>query len=77
MDKKLYYILGTVFIISSGFLYSFERFIAYYEWIGISNANIGSYYSSPHLPGVLTNIFIPIFIIIGFTLIVKGYKNNN
>ena len=77
MDKKLYYILGTVFIISSGFLYTFERFIAYYEWIGILNANISSYSSSPHLPGVLTNIFIPIFIIIGFTLIVKGYKNNN
>lgn len=77
MDKKLYSILGTVFIISSGFLYSFERFIAYYGWIGTLNSNIGSHSTSPHLPGIFTNIFIPIFLIIGFVLIVKGYKNNN
>ncbi len=50
MNKKQYYILGIIFIISSGFLYSFERFIAYYEWIGILNANVGIEYSSPHLP---------------------------
>lgn len=74
MDKKLYYVLATVFIIASGFLYSFERFISYYEWIGILNADIGMYSSSPDLPGILTNIFIPIFIITGVVLIVKGYK---
>ncbi|WP_300857519.1 hypothetical protein [uncultured Clostridium sp.] len=77
MNKKQYYILGIIFIISSGFLYSFERFITYYEWIGILNANIGIEYSSPHLPGIFNNIFIPIFIIIGFILIIRGYRNNN
>lgn len=76
MDKKLYYVLGTVFIIASGFLYSFERFISYYEWIGILNANIDMYSATPHLPGILTNIFIPVFIIIGVVLIVKGYKES-
>lgn len=76
MDKKLYYVLATVFIIASGFLYSFERFISYYEWIGILNADIDMYSSAPNLPGILTNIFIPIFIIIGGVLIVKGYKKS-
>lgn len=76
MDKKLYYLLGTVFIIASGFLYTFERFISYYEWIGILNADIDMYSANPNLPGILTNIFIPIFIIIGGVLIFKGYKKN-
>lgn len=34
MNKKLYYILATVFIITSGILYSLERFITYLAWIG-------------------------------------------
>lgn len=76
MNKKLYYAFGSIFIIVSSFLYSFERFISYYEWIGIINSDKGMYPASPDLPGILTNIFIPIFIIIGIIFIIKGYKSN-
>lgn len=68
MDKKLYYILGTVFIIISGVLYSIERFIAYFSWIGQMNAHTGSFPTEPDLSGVIKSIFIPIFIIIGILL---------
>lgn len=73
MDKRLCYVLGTVFIISSGILYSFERFIANLAWIGQMNA-LNSFPTYPELPGLLTNIFVPIFVLMGITLFVIGYK---
>lgn len=76
MDKRLNYILGTVFIITSGMLYSLERFIAYVTWIGQINAHTGSFPNAPDLPGLSTNIFIPIFIIIGVAFFVRGYRQN-
>jgi len=74
MDKKFYYLLGTIFIITSGILYSIERFIAYFSWIGQMNSHTGSFEAYPSLPGMRTNIFIPIFIIIGIYLFVSGYR---
>jgi hypothetical protein len=74
MDKKLYYILGTVFIITSGILYSIERFIAYFTWIGQMNAHTGSCPNYPSLPGIQTNIFVAIFTIISIFLFVSGYR---
>ncbi|WP_425803765.1 hypothetical protein ACHOLT_18750 [Desulfitobacterium sp. Sab5] len=77
MEKKLCYILGTVFIITSGIIYSLERFIAYFVWIGQMNAHTGSFPTYPNLPGLLTNIFIPIYAVIGIILLVIGYKESN
>jgi hypothetical protein len=76
MDKKLYYVLGTIFIIVSGFLYTIERGIAYYSWIGqrISASQVGSFSSNPELPGLLSNIYIPVFVIIGVIFYALGYK---
>lgn len=76
MDKKLYFVLGTIFIISSGFLYTIERGIAYYSWIGqmASAAHTGSFPSNPELPVPLTNIYIPAFIIIGVIFYVLGSR---
>jgi hypothetical protein len=77
MDKKLYYILGTVFIVTSGILYSLERFISYFAWIGQMNANTGSFPTYPDLPSLFTNVFVPTFIIIGVILFVLGCKKHN
>lgn len=60
MDKKLYYILGTVFIIAGGILYSLERFISYFSWIEQMNGHIGSF---------------PIFIMIGVILLYQDVKS--
>lgn len=77
MDKKLCYILGTVFIITTGIIYSLERFIAYVAWIGQMNAHTGSFPIYPDLPSMLTNVFIPIFAVLGIMLFVIGYKKSN
>lgn len=65
MDKKVNCILGSVFIITAGIIYTFERFISYFAWIGEMNANLGSFSTYPNTPGVFTNIFVPIFIFMG------------
>lgn len=77
MDKKLYYILGTIFIISSGFFYEVERVIAYYSWIGQMKAHVGSYSSNPQIPSLITNIYIPIFLVIGIGFYIFAYKKRN
>lgn len=77
MDKKVRYMLGTVFIIAAGLIYTFERFIAYFAWIGEMNANLGSFSTYPDIPGVFTNIFVPIFIGIGVLFWVSTRKDKN
>jgi hypothetical protein len=77
MDKKLFYILGSVFIIASGFLYTLERFIAYFAWVGQMNAHTGSFPNNPDLPGLSSNIFIPTFLLIGIVLFVLGYRGKS
>ncbi|AFS78277.1 hypothetical protein Curi_c12660 [Gottschalkia acidurici 9a] len=77
MNKKLYYILGTVFIITSGILYSLERAISYFSWIGQMNADSSSFPSYPNLPNIFTNSFVPTFIVIGVILFVLGYRKHN
>lgn len=76
MDKKLYYVFGTIFIIASGFLYTIERAISYYSWVGqkMSITQTGEYYAFPQLPNLLTNIYIPIFVIISVICFVLGYR---
>ncbi len=77
MDKKLYYILGTVFIITSGILYSLERLISYFSWIGQMNAKTESSPIYPSLPSINTNIFVSVFIIIGIILFALGAIKHN
>ena len=65
MSKKLYFIMGTAFLISSGFIYAIERltyYIHWYLWMGKQMMDIPK-------PG--TNYFIIVFAVIGllfFTL---------
>lgn len=77
MDKKLCYILGTIFIISSGFLYVIERWIAYYSWIGQMATRTGSYLTYPQLPSLFTNMYIPIFLILGIVFYILPYRKRN
>ncbi len=74
MDKKLFYVLGAIFIIVSGVIYTIERGMAYYTWIGQMTSHTGGYPTNPQMPGLLTNVYIPIFIIIGLVFYILGYR---
>ena len=64
-----------MFIVASGFIYAIERGLAYFSWIGqmMSASHTGSSPTNPQFPGLLANIYIPIFMIIGVIFYVKGY----
>lgn len=67
---------GLGLLIFSGVLFTAERFIAIIHWIGMSapvkmNGN-GTYPADPTMPGLLDNLFVPLFLIIGLLLLVIG-----
>ncbi|AGL02457.1 hypothetical protein [Desulfoscipio gibsoniae] len=78
MDKKLCYIFSAVFIIAGSIIYTFERAISYFVWIGEMNAAsiTGSFPSQPELNPLFSNAFFLIFILLGLAFFVFGYKKN-
>lgn len=72
---KVYYILCSVFIIISSMIYTFERFISYYSMIGerMSFSQVGNGMINLVLPNLSTNIFVPLFILMGVLLYIFGY----
>ncbi len=80
METKMYYILGTVFLITSGLIYTFERVMSNFSmsWgqgTSTSQGNVTSFYM-PLLPSLFSNVFITLFIIISVIFFAKGYAKN-
>lgn len=76
MNKRMCYIFSVIFIIASGILYTFERFISNLNWVGQINSHLGSSTNKPELPDVFTNLFIPLFFILGIAFMVKGHLSD-
>ncbi|WP_347488492.1 hypothetical protein [Desulfoscipio sp. XC116] len=74
MDKKMCYIFSTVFIIAGSIIYTLERAISYFVWIGEQIGRTGSFPSQPELNPLFSNVFFLIFIILGLAFFVSGYK---
>ena len=70
------YILGTVFVITSGLIYTLQRAVSALVWNGEINAKFDG--GIPQPPGPLepftNNIFVPIFLLVGIILFVHGKK---
>lgn len=80
METKIYYILGTVFLISSGFIYTFERVMSncsmsWGQGVSMSQSNVTTF-TMPLLPSPFSNIFITLFITISVIFFVRGYAKN-
>lgn len=58
-------------------IYTLKRGIAYYIWIGqmISVSHTGSYPDNPQLQVLLSNICIPIFLIVCLVFYVLAYRS--
>ena len=70
------YILRTVFVITSGLIYTIQRAISVLVWNGEINAKINGIVPI-HPPGPLepfTNVFVTIFLLVGIILFVHGKK---
>lgn len=70
MKSSLYLILAVVMFLASGIIYTAERAIAYYSWIGQMQAKTGSFPSEPELPSLVTNGYVVFFLALSIFLFV-------
>ncbi|WP_312115635.1 hypothetical protein [Brevibacillus reuszeri] len=70
MKASIYLILATVTFLTSGIIYTAERAIAYYSWIGQMQAKTGSFPTEPELPSLVTNGYVLFFLAFSIFLVV-------
>ena len=75
MDKKLGLILGSLFILTSGLIYTVERLNAYIYWF--AQTNTGSWDTIPQTMPLFKNLFIGAFLIVGIIFIVMSFKKES
>jgi hypothetical protein len=67
-------ILGCVFVLVSGVLFTMERFLAVLKWSVLTTPILtrgsGTYSESTVMPGLTTNFFVVLFLVIGVILVV-------
>ncbi|MBW8351072.1 hypothetical protein K0H71_16725 [Bacillus sp. IITD106] len=72
MERKITLILGSIFIVTSGLIYTIERIISMVHWSALTRT--GEYPTNPLSPSLLDNLFIPIFLLIGIIFIYVSFK---
>lgn len=72
MDKKISLILGLLFILTSGLIFTIERLSAYVYWS--AQINTGTYDTTPETMPLFDNLFIALFFLIGIVFIVVSFK---
>ncbi|MCJ8008625.1 hypothetical protein ACFFF5_08405 [Lederbergia wuyishanensis] len=74
MERRTSLILGALFILASGLMYSVERVISIVHWSALTHT--GSFPTSPPPPSLLDNLFIPLFLLVGIIFIYFAFKRN-
>jgi hypothetical protein len=74
MNKNTFLILGSLFILTSGLIYTIERLSSYVYWL--AQTNTGSWDIKPDI-SIFNNIFTLLFLIIGMLLIVIAFKEKS
>ena len=71
------FILGSCLIVFSGIIFTFERFISVFKWVGESAPvkinGSGSYPTEPVMAGFFDNPFVPALLILGLLLIIMSF----
>lgn len=73
MDKKICLILGSLFILISGIIYTVERLSEYIYWSAQIITGVYDTTNSVTIP-LLDNPFIALFLLIGIAFIVVSLK---
>lgn len=75
MDKRTSLLLGSLFVISSGFIYALERINSHVYWLGQVLAKInGSFPIKPDMPGITENWFVILFLALGLIFYIGAWK---
>ncbi|MFI8574935.1 hypothetical protein ACIGEL_04415 [Rossellomorea aquimaris] len=72
MDEKTGLILGSLFILTSGLIFTIERLSAYVYWS--AQINTGTWDTNPQTLPLYDNLFIVLFFLIGIVFIIVSFK---
>ena len=72
MDKKTSLILGSLFILTSGLIFTIERLTAYVYWL--AQTNTGTWETIPQRMPLSDNLFTGLFFLVGVVLIIVSFK---
>lgn len=72
MDKKTSLILGSLFILTSGVIFTIERLTAYVYWSG--QIHTGRWDTIPKTMPLSDNLFTELFYLVGIVLIIISFK---
>lgn len=75
MDKKVPLILGSLFILTSGIIFTLERLRAVLYWA--AEIETGSYQLSPKYFPFFDNLFIVVFLLVGIVLLLVSSRDTN
>ncbi|WP_053217691.1 hypothetical protein [Virgibacillus senegalensis] len=76
MREKTFLILGVVFFLASGFVYTLERLNVYVYWLAQSLN--GEFPVKPDMSEAFNNLFVPIFLALGIVFFVVYFvKRSN
>ncbi|MCM3743218.1 hypothetical protein M3193_03600 [Sporosarcina luteola] len=74
MDKKTCLILGSLFILTSGLIFTIERLTAYVYWS--AQINTGTWDTIPQTLPLYENLFTGLFFLVGIILIIVSFKKD-
>lgn len=76
LDGKTNLILGSVFILISGIIFTVERLAAYIYWSAqrLGAVNGGSYPTEARMPSLFDNVFVVLFLGIGIVFWIAFLK---
>ena len=79
MERKLCFVLGTIFIITSVFLYIIEIGVYYFSWVNqmIASYYIGSSLSNHQQLNIVIIIFIPSLLLMSIVFYILGATKDN
>ncbi|WP_391203650.1 hypothetical protein [Psychrobacillus sp. L4] len=72
MDKKTSLILGSLFFLTSGLIFTIERLTAYIYWS--AQINTGAWDTIPQTLPLSDNLFTGLFLLVGIVFIIVSFK---
>ncbi|WP_391117390.1 hypothetical protein [Psychrobacillus sp. L3] len=72
MDKKTSLILGSLFFLTSGLIFTIERLTAYIYWS--AQINTGTWDTIPQTMPLSDNLFTGLFFLVGIVFIIVSFK---
>ncbi|MDN4607203.1 hypothetical protein [Sporosarcina highlanderae] len=72
MDKRVGLILGSLFILMSGLIFTIERLTAYVYWS--AQIKTGTWATTPQPMPLTDNLFTVIFFLIGVVIVIVAFQ---